>query len=319
MDVSRVLAVPLYRTADWVVNLAWSPNAEHIAFITDENGYYRLYTLDMDGSARRLTDQTASSRSPEWSPDSQSISFESQQFTQSMVYVVSADGQRIRDLMGSGSNADLQWSPDGTQAVLSSWIGGNTTYEIYLMDAEACIDGTALCSPRRLTTNSANDWRPSWSPNGEQVVFLSDRSSAWEIYAIDADCEACEDEARRLTDMGVAGFTTLSWSPDSRWLAFVVAPIDRGSMIYMLDMDCAALLTDESCLHRIAVNAHSPEWSPDGQSIVYYRSEGEDSSIGLLDTVCIETGCQGYERRLTPPGLRVWYPVWRPYAKERAQ
>jgi Tol biopolymer transport system component len=41
-------------------------------------------------------------------------------------------------------------------------------FEIYVMNE----DGS---EPYQLTGNSADDFLPSWSPNGEQIAFVSDR------------------------------------------------------------------------------------------------------------------------------------------------
>ena len=39
----------------------------------------------------------------------------------------------------------------------------------------------------QLTDNTAVDSVPSWSPDGQQIVFHSDRSGAYEIYVMNAD------------------------------------------------------------------------------------------------------------------------------------
>ena len=54
------------------------------------------------------------------------------------------------------------------------------TGEIYVMDA----DGQ---NPRRLTNNPADDYFPSWSPDGERIAFVSDKGRNFEIYVMDAD------------------------------------------------------------------------------------------------------------------------------------
>jgi Tol biopolymer transport system component len=39
----------------------------------------------------------------------------------------------------------------------------------------------------RLTTTSATELQPSWTPDGSHIVFMSDRDGQSEIYMMDAD------------------------------------------------------------------------------------------------------------------------------------
>ena len=80
--------------------------------------------------------------------------------------------------------------------------------EIYVMDA----DGN---NPQRLTDSPADDWFPSWSPDGERIVFSSERDGNFEIYLMDADGE----NPRRLTNHPDRDFWP-SWSPDGKRIAF---------------------------------------------------------------------------------------------------
>ena len=52
--------------------------------------------------------------------------------------------------------------------------------EVYVLGA----DGRTL---RNLTNHSADDWTPSWSPDGNRIAFMSNRDNNNEIYVMDID------------------------------------------------------------------------------------------------------------------------------------
>jgi TolB protein len=45
-------------------------------------------------------------------------------------------------------------------------------------------DGTGMTD---LSNNPAEDWAPTWSPDGSQIAFQSNRDGNWEIYVMNAD------------------------------------------------------------------------------------------------------------------------------------
>jgi Tol biopolymer transport system component len=76
--------------------------------------------------------------------------------------------------------------------------------EIYIANA----DGT---NARRLTEHEASDDSPTWSPDGTQILFVSDRSDpdeyAYELYVMPAE----GGTPTRITDSG------LDWALDPDW------------------------------------------------------------------------------------------------------
>ena len=73
--------------------------------------------------------------------------------------------------------------------------------EIYVMNA----DGSNL---RRLTNHPAGDGTPTWSPNSQQIAFVSDRTGTPQIYLMGAD----GSNVRRIT-MNESWADQPTWSP----------------------------------------------------------------------------------------------------------
>jgi TolB protein len=66
------------------------------------------------------------------------------------------------------------WSPDGSRIVFASNRDNNV--DIYVLDI-------ATRQTRRLTTDAGTDMNPTWAADG-RIYFNSDRTKAWQIYAI---------------------------------------------------------------------------------------------------------------------------------------
>ena len=83
----------------------------------------------------------------------------------------------ITTLMGAGCG---DFTIYGTPPMADAGAGGTVTVGTIVN-----LDGSGLVN---LTSDSrANEWSPTWSPNGRQIAFVTDRDGNYEIYRMDAD------------------------------------------------------------------------------------------------------------------------------------
>ncbi len=116
--------------------------------------------------------------------------------------------------------------------------------EIYVMDT----DGN---NPQRLTDSPEHKWFPSWSPDGEHIVFASERDGNLEIYLMDADGE----NPRRLTNHPDRDFSP-SWSPDGKRIAFASNRV-RSFDIFVMDTNGQNL---QNLTNMMFGNDTAPTW-----------------------------------------------------------
>ena len=202
------------------------------------------------------------------------------------IYVMDADGVNPRRLTNNpAKDYAPSWSPDGKRIVFCSDRDGHVhvkrgrvASEIYVMDA----DGG---NPQRLTNNPSDDWYPSWSPDGERIVFESAREGHFmdahknitdEIYVMDAD----GGNQQRLTENRNNDWDPV-WSPDGKRIAFMAdRKGDRVKFdIYVMDADGG----NQQKLTNNRVRDGSPSWSPNGERIAFVSTRDENSEIYVMD------------------------------------
>jgi Tol biopolymer transport system component len=151
---------------------------------------------------------------------------------------------------------NTNWSMHGEWIVFSCAPGGYTSH-LYLVRP----DGSKLT---RLTTDEIFAASPSWSPDGEEIVFVNYRT----LYRL----RRGSDEVTRLSispDQQGRDESQPAWSPDGQWIAFISWPGDEGSNLIRVNVKDGA---QETLVRDIEWGAVA--WSPDGQWIAY-QDDGE--------------------------------------------
>lgn len=154
----------------------WSPDGSQIAFASDRDGDMEIFLMRADGTnLRQLTDNTSIESKPSWSPNGTKIAFDSGQGYERDIYLMDADGQN-QELVIQAQGGWPAWSPDGLRIAYFDRVAGIS--KIFVVDT----DGTHRT---RITNTNTEEWEPSWSPDGEWLLYVA--GFVPDIYLIRAD------------------------------------------------------------------------------------------------------------------------------------
>lgn len=274
----------------------WSPDSRQLAYLwIKQPGERELRIVDMNSMKTRILSNDEGFVPEKWTADGRSIlgyittgDPEKDVDIEEQVAMLSvADGSvRILKNLGYRLTYDL-WldlSPDGRYAVydLNSQevrrvIADRRRYvadlkrDIHLFALDGSVDRTLVAHP-------ANDRMPMWAPDGEHIIFLSDRTGAQGLYAL------------KVTDGAAAGEPELIREVNGVHLGFA----DDRALYYSISvqMDDVVVADFEPKTGRITSTpeivsrtfegtSYTPSWSPDGRSVAYY-AQRENSPVTLV-------------------------------------
>ncbi|MCC7371726.1 MAG: PD40 domain-containing protein [Chloroflexi bacterium] len=201
-----------------------------------------------------------------------------------------------------GTWSQPQFSPDGSEVAYVYW--SNNFSDLFIMAS----DGT---NSRRLTRSQSavladNSWamRPTWSPDGSRLAYVSDQNSNFnQVWITTKD----GNTRRQLTSeaLGLLWADSISWEPSGAHLAITAAPDNRApSQIYLLDVTKGTYEKFSSQIN----GAFDASFSPDGTMLAYMGRPGTQPTLTVQT---LEGTTQATFDKL--PFMRS--PVWSPDGK----
>jgi len=187
------------------------------------------------------------------------------------IFTVPVENGDSRNLSKSSGAADRMpvWSPDGPTVAWFSDDGDG--YELFLADQDG------LSDPQRISIGESKfAWEATWSPDGKYIAFVDDDTRIRVVEVESGDIRTADIGGTNL-ERGSMGLT---WSPDSRWLAYAKTHENnfRRIMVWSAENGDVLTLTDP------LADATSPAWDRDGRHLYFLASTNLALGSGWANT-----------------------------------
>jgi TolB protein len=229
-----------------VMSPAWSPDGQWLAYVSFENKRSAIYVQQVSSGERRLVSgRVGINGAPAWSPDGHKllVTLGGSAGTPNL-YVLDLGTQQLTRLtQGPYIDTEGAWSADGQSVYFTSDRSGGP--QIYRLGLEAD------AKPRRVTFSGAYNARPRLSPDGTQLVMVTQDGANYRIAVQDLASGTVRILSHGRLD------ASPSFAPDGTMIIY--SGIEGGhSILQRVSMDG---LTAQR-LRADAAEVREPVWAP---------------------------------------------------------
>lgn len=286
------------------IHSTWSPDSKQIACWWSGGEHSGLRIVGLDGSKPRdlYVDHGPSEFSAygcyDWSQDGKSILAILTSKTgknagrQEIALVSVADGS-VRILKSLWPRPEgMSLSPDSRYVAYDRPVKEHEdSRDIFLLTT----DGSG--KETRLTEHPAKDYYPVWSPDGNSIIFTSNRAPGgtmglWLTQVVDSRPAGVPQLVKKEAgNIGTLGFT------EKGSLFYVTGTSWSDIYVTSVDMETGEILSTPELLASQGLNT-MPTWSPDGESLAYVSERTAPGSFRSRPVLMIRSMKTGEEREL---------------------
>ena len=277
----RSTAAPLLGAGWNASNPRWSPDSSKIAFLSKHNAQSGIWVVSLDKSepprereprfiAEVQTTNffiTYAGESLAWAPDSKRIAYISatEELTELPEAFSSHDDPRVIDRIQYKSRTSFS-----DKRRTHVWI--------------TAIDKP---EPRQLTSGYFYDHAITFSPNGDEIAFLSnheadpDANNNSDIFAVDM-----HGEVRQITATKGCEYEP-AWSPDGKWIAYTATKRDVTTIDSVAE-DTHVWVVGANGSNRAELSlaldrrARNPQWSADSRQVLFLAGDRGETTVFRL-------------------------------------
>jgi TolB protein len=236
-----------------------------------------IINADGTGFRRLTTDDALQHYYPSLSPDGKSVVYAA--FRQANIYEIYemnlASGKVVQLTNKLGNLGSPEISPNGKFIIFKTSSVNTNKNVVWVMDRNG---------ENADKISRAVGWDPTWSPDGEYVLFVSDMDGAIQLFRSRVNGK----DLHKVDGLFVAGRG--DWSPDGqRIVTYAGDPGNRE--VYIMDINGL----NARVLSPTGGNSSEPSFSPDGQWVAF---------TSYFDNPGNENGCEIYIIRADGTDLR---------------
>lgn len=243
-----------------------SPDGKKIAFYSNRDGDYDIYTVNTDGTdLKNITNNDSGDFMPKWSNDSKQICYSSDEAGFTGVYIINFDGtEKTQIVKNNAENAGAIWSTDNKGLIYVSNEEGN--FDIYSIG----IEGNKKI---KLTNDEYFEETLSLSPDGSKVLYSAGQidNTVFEVFVLDLN----NLKISQLTNNMSYGRMPL-WAEGGNKIIFS-SDMEGYSEIYIMNSNGTGLKN----LTNNDIDDYLINISSDGYDI-FYQAFKEDGSTEVL-------------------------------------
>ncbi|HKR38009.1 MAG TPA: CehA/McbA family metallohydrolase [Steroidobacteraceae bacterium] len=267
-------------------SVAWSPDGESLVYSMAGSLWRQKIGTEL---AVELTHGPGYDYQPDWSPDGKLIVFARHHNNAIELWQLDVASGAAQQLTTTDAvNLEPRYSPDGKRLAYVS-TAGSGHFNLFV----APLDGAKLGTPRAVVAAheskiaryyySKHDHtiNPSWTPDGERLLFVSNREIAY------GTGDACSAAADGTGEVKCFLHEETSWrarpevAPDGRRVLYSSYQGRQWHQLWLTTLAGDAQLP----LTFGDFDATAARWSPDGRRIAYVSNEDGNVSLWVLDAV----------------------------------